>query len=228
MRIVVLISARQEWDAVCALFPEIRLESAPCGAWFETPLAVHGSAQPVIFMHGGWGKIPAAASTQYAVDRWSPDLLVNLGTCGGFEGQIERGAIVLAERTVIYDVVERMGDYEAALRHFSTEIDLSWLGGDLPMPVVKTILVSADRDLEPAEIPALRARYHAVAGDWESGAIAYVAAQNGVRCLILRGVSDLVGAQGGEAYGKLDFFTQATQSIMRRLVEALPEWIALC
>ncbi|RPI83169.1 MAG: hypothetical protein EHM41_16570 [Chloroflexi bacterium] len=45
------------------------------------------------------GKISAAASTQYIIDRWNPDLLINLGTCGGFEGCIERGAVVLVEKT---------------------------------------------------------------------------------------------------------------------------------
>jgi hypothetical protein len=37
------------------------------------------------------------------------------------------------------------------------------------------------------EIPHLKDRHHAAAGDWESGAIAFVAARNGVRRLILRG-----------------------------------------
>ena len=36
--------------------------------------------------------------------------------------------------------------------------------------------------------------------DWESGAIAWVAARNQTRCLILRGVTDLVGEAGDEAY----------------------------
>jgi nucleoside phosphorylase len=38
------------------------------------------------FLHGGWGKVAAAGSTQYAIDRWAPARLINLGTCGGFKG----------------------------------------------------------------------------------------------------------------------------------------------
>lgn len=48
-----------------------------------------------MFFHGGWGKIAAVASAQYVIDRWSPELLVNLGTCGGFEGEITKGTIIL-------------------------------------------------------------------------------------------------------------------------------------
>ena len=66
-------------------------------------------------------------------------------------------------------------------------------------------------------------RYDAVAGDWESGAIAYVAARNGVRCLILRGVTDLVGPDGGE----VAFFHERAPVVMGRLLDQLPAWLAL-
>ena len=77
------------------------------------------------------------------------------------------------------------------------------------------------------EVPVLRARFGAAAGDWESGAIAYVARRNGVRCLILRGVTDLVGTGGGEAYdGTVAFFKAQARVIMTKLLEALPAWLA--
>ena len=73
----------------------------------------------------------------------------------------------------------------------------------------------------------LRRKYGAVAGDWESGAIAFVAARNGVPCLILRGVTDLVGSQGGEAYGNINLFEVATRGVLERLIQSLPAWLAL-
>ena len=94
--------------------------------------------------------------------------------------------------------------------------------------MLRTLLISGDRDLVIAEVPYLRQRFAAVAGDWESGAIAYVAARNGVRCLILRGVSDLVGSDGGEAYdGNMQVFTDASAPVMRQLLHHLPAWISL-
>jgi adenosylhomocysteine nucleosidase len=229
-KIIVLISARQEWQAVVASYKPAIQEESPFGEWFSTQVTVPapGAPQliPVLFLHGGWGKVAAAASTQYAIDRWQPELLVNLGTCGGFSGEIERGEIVLAERTLIYDIIEQIGSADAALAHFSSEMDLSWLRGDLPTPVHRTLLVSADRDLVVEEIPRLKEDFHAIAGDWESGAIAWVARRNGLPVLILRGVSDLVGPDGGEAYGDLDFFTRETSRVMRTLVDALPLWLA--
>jgi adenosylhomocysteine nucleosidase len=224
-RVVILISANAEWKPIRKIYPDARVEPSPFGEWFR----VEGRElpEPVVFFHGGWGKIAAAASTQYAIDRWKPELLVNLGTCGGFDGEIERGEVILAERTVVYDIHDQMGEAEDELGHYSTEIDLSWLGDCGDLPVRRTLLLSADRDLVQHEIAGLRERHGGVAGDWESGAIAYVAARNGTRCLILRGVSDLVGSGGGEAYGNMGLFVEAAAGIMERLVEILPPLLRL-
>ena len=225
-RVVVLISSNVEWQVVCELFPDVELQVSPFGGWFWVDLAVGGHIERVVFFHGGWGKVAAAASTQYVIDRWSPSLLVNLGTCGGFEGKVERGTVLLVKRTLIYDIVERISDPAEAIDHYTTELDLSWLNEPFPISVYPSLLVSADRDLVSEEVSGLRDEFGAIAGDWESGAIAYVAVHNRTRCLILRGVSDLVGGQGGEVYGDPDLFTEYTEVIMRRLVDSLPAWIA--
>src|SRR5262249_45017369 len=107
-------------------------------------------------------------------------------------------------------------------------LDLSWLTGPLPSAVRTTLLVSGDRDLVPAELDELAARYGAVAGDWESGAIAYTCARNHQRVLILRGVTDLVSRGGGEAYGNMAAFAEGTDVVMRRLLDELPAWLARC
>ena len=225
---VVLISANAEWQPVRARFPDAPRISTPYGdALTVTLAAVGGRPSAVVLFHGGWGKIDAAASTQYAIDRWRPKLLLNLGTCGGFAGDVAAGTLLLADFTLVYDIIEQMGDPDEALAYYAKEIDLSWLRGLLPLPVRRELLISADRDIVGAEIADLRARFGAIAADWESGAIAHVAARNGVRCLILRGVTDLVSADDGEAYGRPELFAARTETIMARLLETLPEWLAV-
>jgi adenosylhomocysteine nucleosidase len=222
VNVVVIISATIEWRVVADLFSQASRQQSPLGEWFETEVG----GRQVIFFNGGWGKIAAAASGQYIIDRWQPELLVNLGTCGGFVGSVARDSIILAERTVVYDILEQMTDPEEAIAHFVTDIDLSWLEEPFPQPVRRTTLVSADRDLVASELPHLARRYGAVAGDWESGAIAWVAARNQVRCLILRGVTDLVGADGGEAYeGNLHVFEQGSRRVLETLISCLPAWL---
>ena len=223
---IVMISADAEWRTLGQVVPHREPVHSPFGDWFQTQINVDGRDEPVIFFHGGWGKIAAAASTQYVIDQWHPGLLINLGTCGGFAGAIERGAIVLAEQTVVYDIIEQMGDFDEHIGHYTTTLDLSWLPAELPLPVVRTRLVSGDRDLMVDQIPWLKERFAAVAGDWESGAIAWVADRNRTRCLILRGVTDLVDGQGGEAYGNLALFEENASHVLGVLVDSLPGWLA--
>lgn len=221
MKTTAVISANAEWQAVKELLPGLTINHSPFGEYAELRM----EAGEVTLFHGGWGKISAAASAQYVIDHFKPDLLLNLGTCGGFAGYVETGVTLLVERTLVYDILEQMGDGAEAIAHYSTALDLSWLPEELPHPARRGLLVSADRDLLAEEIPMLAEKYAAAAGDWESGAIAWVAQRNGVRCLILRGVSDLVGAEGGEAYGNIGLFHTRTREVIRGLLEQLPDWL---
>jgi len=227
--VAVIISANTEWQVVRTIYAKSEFQQSPLGEWFVVDLTVGTKSEQVVFFHGGWGKIAAAASAQYVIDHCVPQLLINLGTCGGFAGAIEKGTIVLVERTIVYDILEQMTGGVEAIARYSTDLDLSWLGEDYPHPVLRTLMVSGDRDLVVEELPHLAKTYGAVAGDWESGAIVFVASRNKTRCLILRGVSDLVGGTGGEAYdGNFQVFVEGTTSVMRTLLEGLERWIGCC
>jgi adenosylhomocysteine nucleosidase len=221
-RIIVVVSADAEWRIVENTYPGITKAVSPFGCWF----AASAGQFPFLFFQGGWGKISAAASTQYAIQRWNPRLIINLGTCGGLKGMICKGEILLVEETIIYDLIELMGDQQEALAHYTTKLDLSWLQTPYPIPVQRGRLVSADRDICPADIPLLQSGFGATASDWESGAIAWVAKHNNVPCLILRGVSDLVDQlAGGEAYGDPARFIEGTKFVMQTLLQSLPGWL---
>ena len=227
MNIVIMISADIEWQTILELHPCAQIFQSPMGEWFIDNLDVFNHKKPVRYFHGGWGKIAAAASTQYAIDQWKPDLLINLGTCGGIEGEVEKGTIILVDCAIVYDLIEQMGDSISAIDHYTTRLDLSWLGTNYPIRVLKTSIISGDRDLLVEELQDLKQRYNAKVGDWESGAIAYVASRNQIPLLILRGVTDLVSSAGGEAYGHFELFEQASQTIMQGLDRSLSGWIEI-
>lgn len=216
---VVIVSANAEWKEVRKLYPTATYRKTPFGEYFITRNA--------IIAQGGWGKISAAASAQYVIDHWHPKIVINLGTCGGIAGRIDRFTNILVTRTVVYDIVEQMGDADEAIGFYSTDIDLTWLGNRTTPPARRAPLLSADRDLIAGQIPELVRKYDAVAVDWESGAIAWVARRNGARVLIVRGVTDLVGERGGEAYGKIEVFEEASARVMKSLFDSLPRWLEL-
>jgi adenosylhomocysteine nucleosidase len=106
--------------------------------------------------------------------------------------------------------------------HYLTELDVP---AHFPTPAVRTTLYSADRDLTPSSLREIEHRYHPTAVDWESGAIAWVAKRNSVPVLIMRGVTDLVSLQEGEAEGNWMLFVENTQRMMPKLLEILPLWM---
>jgi len=219
MKVVVLISASAEWDGVKPLFPNAAIQNTPYGEAMDMILGTHA----VTMVHSGWGKIASAGALQYVIDHYKPDLVVNLGTCGGFEGVVKQGDLILVDRTLVYDIVELMGDLDIT-SHYASILDLSWLVEPYPFPARRGLISSADSDLPPEKIPFLNSK-GALAADWESAAFAWVANKNQTRLLILRMVSDLVSEQGGEAYDDIKIFNERAKGIMKQLIEQLPKWL---
>ena len=219
MKTVILISAIAEWDAVKPLFPNANIRHFPYGECFNAIVGNHS----LRLFHSGWGKIASAGAMQYVIDKYSPDLIVNLGTCGGFEGTVEQGDIILVDKTYIYDIVELMGDLDIAT-YYASSLDLSWLAQPYPYPARRGMIASADSDLPPEKIPFLKSQ-GAIAADWESAALAWVAQKNNARLLILRAVSDMVSEQGGEAYNNIEIFNQRAKESMGEMIRQLPDWL---
>lgn len=223
---VVLVSADAEWRTVRSIYAESRIEASPFGGHFDMSMVVDGEEKQLRFMQGGWGKVAAAASSQYAIDHWKPSLLINIGTCGGVGQTLQRGDIVLPNKTIIYDIFEQMGDADEAITAFTTEIDTSWTADLIGKDVHSGPLVSADRDVIQGDLAQLREKYQAIAADWESGSIAWVAHRNQTPIIILRGVSDLVSETEAPAYGDPQHFEKGTQLCMKKIILRLPQFLS--
>lgn len=219
MKTVIIISAIAEWHAVKPLFPDAKIKLFPFGECLDVTL---GNWKLELF-HCGWGKIASAGGIQYLIDHYSPDLLINLGTCGGFEGVVRQGEIILVDQTYVYDIVELMGDLDIAT-YYASSLDLNWLPEPYPHPARRGMIASADSDLPPDKISFLKGK-GAIAADWESAALAWVAGKNNARLLILRGVSDMVSEEGGEAYDNIEVFNERARGIMESLIKQLPDWL---
>src|SRR5690348_3708254 len=100
LKFAVVISANIEWKATKELFPNEMISTSSCGEYFFKEF----EKENVLVFHEGWGKVAAAGATQYVIDHFNPEIVINLGTCGGFEGEVERNEIILADRTIIYDI----------------------------------------------------------------------------------------------------------------------------
>jgi adenosylhomocysteine nucleosidase len=218
---VVLIAADAEWRVARNWYGVKGRSPAPFES-FMRQIGQVNRRQAVVFVRTGCGKAAAAAGTQYAIDTWHPRLLVNLGTCGGFKGAVSVGDILLILRASVYDVYERTGNALQQIRKHVITIPLKWLPKPWPSPVKIANVATADQDLHPREIPRLRLKpFNACAADWESAAEAWVARRNSTRCLIIRGVSDVVGGSPAKESKILSGSTR----VMKRLFVDLSLWL---
>ena len=214
-RAVIIVSANGEWQAVTKHLP-MQIEHSPYGDF-----AVRGEA---VWLHGGYGKVSAAGSAQYAIDRWHPRVVINLGTAGGFAPDVHVGDIVLVTKTTIYDIYEAMGDAAETIADYATTIDTARWPARLAARVHRGPIVSGDRDLIPGEVAELHAHYAASVGDWESGAIAYVARKNHVPVIILRAVTDVLDPDHpSPTTGDLAAWQRETEIVMRALVDLISD-----
>jgi adenosylhomocysteine nucleosidase len=218
-KIAIIVPAEAEWKVVLKYYGMKREHLRPYDHFACNIEAKHATAL-AIFLHSGCGKVPAAAATQYAIDTWHPSLVINIGTCGGLDPALKVGDLILAERTVIYDICERSGGQEEMIERFTTELPDC---PAIPACVKRGTLVTGDQDADPARIKCLRLQYGAIAADWESGAVAYVAYKcNGIQCRILRVVSDMVAS--GDIVNN-QTFEERIDRYLPTLLEKLPDFV---
>ncbi len=216
--IPVLVSANGEWEAVKAILQPSSLQLSLAGEFFEILI----ENQPCLFFHSGWGKIATAASTQFVIDHYHPELVINIGTSGGFTGSSEIGETLLVGETVIYDIVERMDDPVAAFTHYSTVNDYHWITHPLPAGTRKARVATADQDIDFQAFDLLTKTHQADAADWETGAFAWVAARNRIPWLALRAVSDLVSPHGSETDSNVELWRSRLTHLMKKILSDLP------
>lgn len=188
--ICVQICSRGEWKATKEILKVQRnqVSEYPLGEYIKHN--IHD--KECIFYHSGATKTRSSAACQFAIDHWNPQCIFVLGTCGGVSKDLKRLDVVIANKTVQYDCVDKMGNVEELFYEpMTTEIDNSWIDyARLSEPIYQGVIATADHDISFENINTLRESNILVA-DWESGAIAKICSFNKVRCCVLRGVSDI-------------------------------------
>jgi adenosylhomocysteine nucleosidase len=222
---IILVCSDTEWDSITENFKNTEFHFSPFGKWFIHP-DLEPATNKVIWFKSGWGKIGSAGATQYVIDTWKPDLIINIGTCGGIAGHAGLHQLLLVEKTVVYDLIDHIGKAGTSIADFTNEIELSWLKDQNILNLPSVVMATADQDVSPERITELYSKYNAIAGDWESGAIASICRQNKTRVLIIRGVSDIISATGNPAYKEDELeFREGVNIVMPKLMNLVSRFI---
>jgi nucleoside phosphorylase len=190
MKFAIQICSELEWESTKAILKigGGKLQNQPFGDYFNYRVGKHRS----IIYQGGATKTRAAAACQFAIDTWHPDAVINLGTCGGVPKEVSKLDIILAKKTFQYDVIQRLGSPSVRFRKgLKTNLKISWVDlNKMSERLHIGEIASADQDLVSKTRKILQ-ECGVLAADWESASIAKVCELNRIKCLILRGVSDI-------------------------------------
>lgn len=158
----------------------------------------------------GAGKVNAAACTQAMILRYAPRLIVNLGVAGSLNGRLGLLDIAVGRDAVQHDVETKDWGGEIGYRSVigsvvypcdgeAREAILS-AARALGFRAVPARIASGDQFVsDPAKKKEIADFFRADACDMESGAVAHVCLKAGVRCAVIRAISDATdGAHGAE------------------------------
>jgi adenosylhomocysteine nucleosidase len=124
----------------------------------------------------------------------------------------------------------RFGDTQGfPYEEMVSEIGTSWVDmGQVSRRFLRGTIATGDQDLDEATRMRLQEEsrlggWNILGADWESGAIATVAEWNKVRCLILRGVSDIPEPHSAGPHVQSLDYEKNTPLIMERLLEMMSQ-----
>lgn len=149
----------------------------------------------VILAISGIGKVSAALTTQLLIDKYSPDFVLNFGTCGGMNDSV---------KVLNYYAVNKCCQFDFDLRELDG-VPLGYIqeyNSAYFYPVTSgleflqtTSLASADRFTNcEDDIDAINNQVNCNLRDMEGGAIAQVCTSNNVDLYMIKGITDVYGS----------------------------------
>ena len=195
-------------------------------------------AREVVLVRCGIGKVSAARCTQVLIDRFAPGAVINTGIAGGLAGGLAVGDIVVADGLVQHDFDAApigfvrgcvcMGD-PGAPTVFAPDAALSALlaqtaGNTIgAQQVHRGLIATGDQFISGAEHKsALYGEFRAMAAEMEGGAIAQVAAMDGVPFAVIRSISDLADGTAADSFDTFEkHAADASAAALRQALRAL-------
>ena len=167
----------------------------------------------------------ASVATTVAIQRLSPDLVVNSGTCGAFEangakiGQVYIGnGVIFHDRRVPGDdawATQSLGNYPV------------WDGSEqlakaLTLPMAK-VTTGSSLDMQPCDLETIQ-RHGGELKDMEGAAVGFVCSLFGIPVMYVKSVTDLCdnGAETFEEFSRnLQSASEALRNVNRQIIERL-------
>ncbi|WP_407637261.1 5'-methylthioadenosine/S-adenosylhomocysteine nucleosidase [Marinobacterium jannaschii] len=171
---------------------------------------MHG--HEVVLLKSGIGKVNAAIGTTLMLQEFKPDCVINTGSAGGFDPELEVGDVVISTEVRHHDVDVTIFNYEpgqvpglpAAFTPDQHLADVAerCIGGMSGMKTTRGLIATGDSFMnDPERVAKTRATFPTMkAVEMEAAAIAQTCHQFGTPFIIIRALSDIAGKESNISF----------------------------
>lgn len=190
--------------------------------------------QEVVLLKSGIGKVNAAMSTTLLLQKYQPDVVINTGSAGGFDQNLEVGAIVISDEVRHHDVDVTAFGYEmgqvpqmpAAFRSDAALMELAEKAVEEVGEHAYAVGLIATGDSfmnDPVRVETVRGHFPAMkAAEMEAAAVAQVCHQFGVPFVVIRALSDIAGKESDISFDEfLPVAAKHSTDIVLNVIERL-------
>ncbi len=174
------------------------------------------------------GKVNSAISTQYMIDNFKPDFIINTGIAGGLDPRLKILSIVIGESLTYHDFDHKiMKNYLPFRTHFQADERAVKLAEEIAkendIHTITGTIITGDLFVEDSlKKQELHENYDALCVEMEGAAIANTAYINDVPFIIIRAISDMADDGGYMTYEEFkEKASDESAKIVLNLVERL-------
>lgn len=190
--------------------------------------------QELILLKSGIGKVNAAMTTTILMQEFKPDLVLNIGSAGGFDEELEVGAVVISDEVRHHDVDATVFGYELgqvpqmpAAYHANKELI------ELAVQAVEEIgehqhavglIATGDSFMsDPERVALVKQQFPEMkAAEMEAAAVAQVCFQYDTAFVVIRALSDIAGKESSVSFDEfLPVAAKHSTEIVLRVIEKM-------
>ncbi|MGE7623270.1 5'-methylthioadenosine/S-adenosylhomocysteine nucleosidase [Viridibacillus sp. NPDC096237] len=188
----------------------------------------------VILLKSGIGKVNAGMSTTILLHQFKPDVVINTGSAGGFDENLEVGAVVISDEVRHHDVDATIFGYEMGQvpqmpAAFKSDEMLRKVAeeavAELGEHQFATGLISTGDSFmnDPERVALVRSHFPQMkAAEMEAAAVAQVCHQFGTPFVVIRALSDIAGKESNISFDEfLPVAAKHSTEIVLRVIEKL-------
>ena len=174
----------------------------------------------IILVRSGVGKINAGATTQYLIDNFHPDIVINIGIAGLLDQTLPRNSVIVTNKSEEWDLSTSPNMQKPVGDGTGNTDDVFEKVKSFDKRTITGTIITGDTFItDHGQRDELRIKHNAVAVDMESAAVAKICHRNSVPFLIIKGFSDLADKRAQLDLDKnLQRGVKASFSVLKKLI----------